>query len=199
MPQDVYWGFKFDVVAWYSCSDAPIWTLADIPITNNGSEISADTDSRYNIGATLVQSILFTANFNLHIGRCSHHHTLIFIIEKMVSWYRCVSGKKYMYRHACLIIIKEHTTRWWSWLPYCTVNYTPSGKQNTVRNVKHWWEKLTLYPGRPHSCTQAGLILLIVQSGRCGHGQWFVPVEKHNTMQLTNTLSVSTVWLLSSR
>jgi len=27
-------------------SDAPIWNLADIPITDNGSEISADTDSR---------------------------------------------------------------------------------------------------------------------------------------------------------
>ena len=29
------------------CSGAvPIWNLADIPITDNGSEISADTDSR---------------------------------------------------------------------------------------------------------------------------------------------------------
>jgi len=30
-------------------SDAPIWNLADIPITDNGSEISADTDSRSDI------------------------------------------------------------------------------------------------------------------------------------------------------
>ena len=30
-------------------SDAPIWNLADIPITDNGSEISADTDSLSNI------------------------------------------------------------------------------------------------------------------------------------------------------
>ena len=30
-------------------SDAPKWNLADIPITDNGSEISADTDSRSDI------------------------------------------------------------------------------------------------------------------------------------------------------
>ena len=30
-------------------SDAPIWNLAAIPITDNGSEISADTDSRSDI------------------------------------------------------------------------------------------------------------------------------------------------------
>ena len=32
-----------------SASDAPIWNLADIPITDYGSEISADTDSRSDI------------------------------------------------------------------------------------------------------------------------------------------------------
>ena len=30
-------------------SDAPIWNLADISITDNGSEVSADTDSRSDI------------------------------------------------------------------------------------------------------------------------------------------------------
>ena len=30
-------------------SDASIWNLADIPITDNGSELSADTDSQSDI------------------------------------------------------------------------------------------------------------------------------------------------------
>ena len=36
-------GFRYFAVQ--EASDAPIWNLADIPITDIGSEISADTDS----------------------------------------------------------------------------------------------------------------------------------------------------------
>jgi len=33
----------------FNSTDALIWNLADIPITDNGSEISADTDSRSDV------------------------------------------------------------------------------------------------------------------------------------------------------
>jgi len=39
-------------------SDAPIWNLADIPITDNESEISADTDSRSDIQHNFLQIFL---------------------------------------------------------------------------------------------------------------------------------------------
>ena len=44
------------------CSDAMIWNLADIPITDTGLEISADTDSRSDI--QLCSNFLpFSSNF----------------------------------------------------------------------------------------------------------------------------------------
>ena len=45
MRREKYVVFRINV----SVSDAPIWNLPDVPITDNGSEISADTDSRFDI------------------------------------------------------------------------------------------------------------------------------------------------------
>ena len=50
-------------------SDAPIWNLADIPITDNGSEISAD--SRFDIQLCSLLSTYFHsfgANFPINMG-----------------------------------------------------------------------------------------------------------------------------------
>ena len=46
-------------------SDAPIWNLADILIADNGSEISADTDSRPNIQlcSNFYLSVHYFTNF----------------------------------------------------------------------------------------------------------------------------------------
>ena len=49
-------------VSWVQISDAPIWNLADIPIADTGSEISADIDSRSDI--QLCSNFLpFSSNF----------------------------------------------------------------------------------------------------------------------------------------
>jgi len=52
-------------------SDAPIWNLADIPITDNGSEISAYTDSQSDIQ---LCSIFFTFQYIISqlYGQFSH-------------------------------------------------------------------------------------------------------------------------------
>ena len=62
-------------------SDAPIWNLADIPITDNGSEISADTDSQSNMQLRSIflpfstQFHNFMANFPIKMSNFGYQYT----------------------------------------------------------------------------------------------------------------------------
>ena len=63
-------------------SDAPIWNLADIPITDNGSEISAD--SRFDIQLCSLLSTYFHsfgANFPINISNFGYQYTFCNIAD----------------------------------------------------------------------------------------------------------------------